>query len=289
MSVSVNIRVRLRPDNKLTIMARRTGKLTPEEVAKIIQYALRASLLAGIKRRYAARGFDMQYVYRAGQNNASNFNSLHVRQRLLRLARLIAREQERAEETGRRGRLNELLQEQRDVLAEFSLGARPLMKHRGKQSSRVRAALDKATAQKRAAMGRVLQVLAGSDPFVVEPTASGVRVGVGVVSVLRGIETPSATKILQGKRSNSLYRQLWLQMEYGAGQFAKASPNLHTSPYKTGTGSWWYGPKAGKGIHFIGQKPGNLLRDQSGLPYGAEGRLFQRLFAERMNQMLFGE
>lgn len=290
MSVKVTIRIKFQPDKKLTEFSNRVGKVSPEKIVRVLKKALQATLLEGIRKRYAAKGFDMQYVYRAGQNNSAKFNSIHAQRRLISLARQIQREQEKAEKSGRRERLNQLLEDQRNVLRDFLSGARPQLKHTGDtKASRARRALDKATQKKKAAMDRVLQKLVGANAFVVTNGSDSVNVGVGVIAQLNQIETPSATPLLTGHPSKSPYKQLWLQMEYGAGIFAKPGPSLHNvSPNKTGVGSWWYGKRAGAGIHFIGQKPGNLLRDHTGLPYSGEYRSFLRMFGDLMNELIFG-
>lgn len=283
--MNIEIRLKFTADKTLKRSATRIGRLSQDSIAEALKTAMQRTLIEGIRQRMLARGEQMVLVDRAAPHSRVKFNGIHARQQLLRIQRNIAK----AQANGDRREVNRQINKQREVLRKFTAGAKPkLGKAHTESAKQLFRALNTTKVEKRQAVQQVRKLLTGKDAFVTEVNGDSITVGVGVISVLDQIYTPSATRELTGRFSDSPFKKLWLQMEFGAGLYRKPNPLLHNSIYKTGVGSWWYGSKAGRGIHFIGQKPGNFLRDRTGLRYTKDGLLFERVFKQQMLRMLFG-
>lgn len=136
---------------------------------------------------------------------------------------------------------------------------------------------------------RMREVLAGlvtvSDP---QATPDGFVLGIGPLQQLNSVRTPSHGEITKGKPTRSRYTVLWRQLEFGTGVFAKPQPRAVATRTKEPDGSWWYGAQAGQGLHLLGTRPGNFLRQASGLPYTQDAQNFATMFQFFMRQALFG-
>lgn len=98
------------------------------------------------------------------------------------------------------------------------------------------------------------------DPQITR-TADGLNVGIGDLSDLEGIKTPSATEyVLQRGRTGSKYDILWRHLEFGTGVFSQVQ--RETSKWNEGFtgGEWYYGQhrsrprlilKGSEGVHSL--------------------------------------
>lgn len=290
----LTIKFKFAANDKLKKVATKLARLSPEAIASIVKFAMRRTLLEGIRQRYAARGESILFTDRAPKVTTHDFNSLSHRRRLMSVSRKIAAA--RLEQDF--GKVAKFQKHQTEILKDFAAGGKRLptgrtissvFGHNKGKSGRVLRALEAATLRKRSAQRAVMEHFIGADPFMVTTTEDTLTVGVGYIPALDIIETPSATDELSGHPSSSPFKKLWLQMEYGAGIYATPSPAFTGTKFKTGVGSWWYGRHMGSGIHLLGQKPGNILRERTGAPYIGEGRLFQQVFAQQMKALIFGD
>jgi len=159
-------------------------------------------------------------------------------------------------------------------------------------STRERGRGSLSTGQFQARMGAVLNLLALPEYFQVGTDAAGNPViGIGNLDDLNAIVTPSYGDPNTG--GTSKHKILWRQLEFGTGIYAKPSPRLGPTRFKTRRGTWWFGPSDVRkrrfvGLHLRGSRPGNVLTTAAGLPYDSDALLFRQAFFETMQRQLFG-
>lgn len=95
--------------------------------------------------------------------------------------------------------------------------------------------------------------------------------------------------------SDSKFNLLWRQLEFGTGIWSKAQPKIGayralTAPRprvegdtKSEDGSWFYNQ-----VHVLGSRPGNFLRDETGLVFPADSSLFRTAFQQALSSALRG-
>lgn len=279
--MQIQISLDIAPDrNMKKLMAGLTKLTTGDTLEKLLQEAMRKTILEGVRKRFAANQATMALVSVANRAAAKSLNSVKIRNQFIRLSNRITKAQQANDQEA----LNKLHRKQAEIVRTLTRGAHKLSSRPDKFHGALRAA-----ARQRAGLMRsVRDVIAGQGPYNVENDGNRITVSVGAIPLLNRIKSPSATTLLTGHASKSLYQHLWLQMEFGMGVYAKPSPVMHGSPNKTATGSWWYGARKGQGVHFLGQKPGNLLRTKTVAAYPQDTAAFQRLFASQVTQLVFG-
>lgn len=277
----IEFRINLEVDKTTErILAGLTRLQDPQVMEQAIKTAMRKSILEGVRKRFAQQQATMALVSVIPSTASKALNTVKVHQQFRKLGKRIAT----AQKNNDVNKLNALHKEQATLVRKLTKRKQRLGRGRGA----VLQALRSASNRRRSLMRNVRDVLGGEGPFGSESTKDSMTISVGAVPVLNSIKSPSATKLLSNRYSSTIYNHLWLQMEFGMGVFAKPTPILGGTRFKTQSGSWWYGPRLGRGIHFLGQKPGNLLRTQTGLPYTEDGRALTRMFAAQMNNILFG-
>lgn len=108
-----------------------------------------------------------------------------------------------------------------------------------------------------------------------------VHVGIGRLSDLESIETPSATPLVAQHETMSSFTTLWKQLEFGTGVYS-SMPGARKQ-------GWWYGPRPGYGIHLLGAQGAHAVFDAAtGLPYTADALRFEEVFAGLLGKALSG-
>jgi hypothetical protein len=278
--VQLTLRLNVQVDPTTERLVQGLAQLSdPAVMAKLVEDVMRRTILEGVRKRFAKEQSSMALVSVANHHGAKALEKVQTRNQFRRFSQRIAKAQLANDVDA----LQSLHRDQAALVRRLTRNSTTLAGRKGAFMSALRTA-----ASERASQMRTVRDLMTRGPFDTQADGNTLTVSVGAVPVLNRIKSASATKILTGKDSGSSYRTLWLQMEYGMGLYAKPSPSLHKSPFKTESGSWWYGARRGQGVHFLGQRPGNLLRTQLGLTYGEDSQAFTRLFGEHVNRILFG-
>jgi hypothetical protein len=150
----------------------------------------------------------------------------------------------------------------------------------------------------------LLEASTGSAHISLHATGDTVVAGIGLISYLDSIKTPSATQYLNAQSSvfdddedsaqggaagtQSDRDILWRHLEFGTGAFAVDKSVQHPT-YRLPSGGWWYGKSPDRSLHLLGSKPIAALRDPATrLPYAPESLKFRKVFAQMMAAALFG-
>lgn len=136
---------------------------------------------------------------------------------------------------------------------------------------------------------QVLRVVA--DATQIQDAGSGggmVRLGVGRLSFLERIETPSATPVLRGYPTSSKFSTLWRHLEFGTGIYSSISSVNAGSPYRLPGGGWWYGRSPQEALRLRGSRGVHALRQASGAPYAQDAVLFRERVQQLLARALFG-
>lgn len=139
---------------------------------------------------------------------------------------------------------------------------------------------------------RVMRLLSDVGEMADRSGRSTIELGIGNVSLLESIHTPSATPMLTGHDTDSGMDVLWKHLEFGTGVYATAAGRAAnpSSPHRSRkTGGWWYGPRPGFGLHLLGSKGVHALFDAgTGVPYENDALLFEDTFAAHFTRALRG-
>jgi hypothetical protein len=113
----------------------------------------------------------------------------------------------------------------------------------------------------------------------------GALIGVGLMSYLDQLETPSATQAFTGRPSTSRYRSFWRHVEFGTGirrSKAKDGANPGVGPMKT----WYYSPRPKFGLLLAGTQPMNALTTAEGGMYTEDTDMLRTAVVEMLDQLL---
>jgi hypothetical protein len=117
-----------------------------------------------------------------------------------------------------------------------------------------------------------------------EREGSQMTFGFGEIAVLDTIQTPS-----WNEKKTQPWGILWRQLEFGTGIYSKGEWKTVTGPTQAQAGGdWWYGPKRGVGIHLAGSRPGNFLRNSTGMHYDSQALRFSDAVAQHLDRALRG-
>lgn len=145
-----------------------------------------------------------------------------------------------------------------------------------------------ATGQFRRLALEVIAMMASVEAVDVHFDKKGVRVGIGRLAQLETIETPSATSFLTGNDTKSKKTSLWRHLEFGTGIYATGPGADASSKFKESDGSWWFGPKRGRGLHLKGSQGAHAIFDKQAVMYGDDAMRFEKVFAQLLSQALGG-
>lgn len=263
------------------------GSINKATMITILKHAIAKSFQKAIAERYAKVASTIPYTQQISRRRSENINFQNKTKRRQLIS--VATKLQHAIQTGNEGAIKRLQQRQKELVKEYTqLQSRVGGKSKGALKSGIQRAAQAATNKRIPKHNRMIRDIVSSGAARGYSTGTGVVVRIGNLAELEARKTPSITDELPKARSKTKFRSLLRLMEFGSGVYAKPSPVLHGSRYKTAVGTWFYGAGMGKGLHFLGQKPGNFLRTQTGLPYTQDGMMFIHLFAERLNRQIFG-
>jgi hypothetical protein len=270
-----------------------TKAQNPATIARLLRVVLAQSLKQAYDKRYAAVAGTLHKVEEVGATTsltAKDFDNINIRRKLLKLGADIEELQDKVALGAEQGkRIGALQAEQAELLRKF-VKSRSRTKHKGE--SKLGQAIVQQNEERQRRQDDVMRLLTDENRIKASIQTTGkVTVRMGERTKLEGVVTPSIADFLgKGrKQSRSLYKKLFLQMEFGSGVLRKPGPHLiGNSPYKDGVGSWWWGKKKGSGIQFLGNRPGNILRDSTGLMYGSDAQAMWTVFNRLMTKLIFG-
>lgn len=286
-SFRVEIHIKMQSDKTMKRVVEGLGSITRSTMISIVKYAMAKSFQKAIAERYAKTASVTPHTQQISSRRSENINFQNKTKRRQLIS--VATKLQHAIQTGNEGAIKRLQQRQKELVKEYTqLQSRVEGKPKGVLKSGLQRAVRTATNRRQSMHRRIIHQIIDSNAMRGHSIDSGIVVRIGNLAQLEAIEAPSITTILSGAQTRSKFRSLLRLMEFGSGVYAKPSPVLHGSRYKTAVGTWFYGPRKGQGLHFLGQKPGNFLRTQTGLPYTQDGMMFIHLFAERLNRQIFG-
>lgn len=256
--------------------------LHPETIEERIKQAIAQSFLAGMRSRYNSHEAEMNLQRRVSSKDLKGKLSNRDRERLAKLdqrTRQTLRQVAQEHGPGDIREVRDALTTRNTILAAYQTAKYRASRQKSDRGKMVHKALRAAALERLSRMRKVIATLTDRSLMKVEYSwrngvVNGITVRVGNIAALDKIKTPSATEELSGHRSKSAYNILWRQMEFGTGVFA--FPNVRSGGrYRTSAGTWWYGPKKGFGIHFAGNRPGQILRQRTGELYTADMMKFE--------------
>lgn len=137
---------------------------------------------------------------------------------------------------------------------------------------------------------RVLELV--SDVYKQRTFMSGndVVLGIGSLSALDRIRTPSATQKLTGSPTTSPRSILWRHLEFGTGAFS-TRPQDQSQEHRLPSGGWWYGKSPDESLELRGSRPGKFMFDPArkaahALPYEADSVRFQSVLYQMITRVL---
>ena len=295
-SVNVTVDLRFQTDPQLEQFAHTIQRLVDDPVAftNLLKGVMRTTLLAAYRKRFL-QSVPKMIGMEKEQSGASFNRKADITLEIGRLTAELAKDISDSDKDVIKRQLEKLTAEfaggtvletdpttQAGIDEQQGLGVSTRERGRGSLS----------TGQFQARMGAVLNLLALPEFFEVGVDASGNPViGIGKLEDLNAILTPSFGNPDTG--GTTPYKILWRQLEFGTGIYAKPSPRLGPTRFKTRRGTWWFGPSDVRkrrfvGLHLRGSRPGNVLTTAAGLPYDSDALLFRQAFFETMQRQLFG-
>jgi hypothetical protein len=131
---------------------------------------------------------------------------------------------------------------------------------------------------------KILDLMTDTGEIQIVPADGSVLAGIGDLTYLEGIKTPSATDKLTGHPTASPRNVMWRQLEFGSGAWS-AAPEAQDPTFRLPSGGWWYGRHPEEALRLRGTRPigalAKLRRDQS-------ARRFPKVLAELLSAELFG-
>ena len=303
-NVSVTVRTTIKADRGADAMLRRLQRLTDSDgafVLELLQQVVRETLIAAYRKRFNAAKPRMLNMQREQRGPA-----FHRKLELGERSRQIEKEMEGVDPNS--DRFRKLSARIDELTAEFiggpHLGHEGVTNIVGGSGAAVHAAmvhglnLHKPSGPGSLSTGlftpRMNQVLEELEKVtVLERTMHQMTLGIGDLAVLesKNMETPSFTEHGlngPGHETDSSFRILWRQLEFGTGIYAKPSPRPGPTTWKESTGSWWYGQLRGNGLHLRGSRPGNILWDAQSVPYSEDASGFESRFAGMLQRAILG-
>lgn len=285
---SVQIKIKMSTDKTFKRVLQGLGSINKSTMISMVKFAMARSFQKAIAERYAKVASTITKTEQISRTRAqnTNFQNQNKRRQLISVATKL----QQAIAAGNEKSIKRLQEQQRKLIQQYTKLQSSLdRKPKGILKSHLQRAINVATARRVTAHSRMIRRFTDNSSMKGFSIESGVVVNIGNMAEINQIDVPSITTILnRGASARSKFRNLLKLMEYGSGLYAKPSPVLHRSRYKTEVGTWFYGPRKGQGLHFAGQKPGNFLRTQTGLRYTQDGLMFMQIFANRLNNRIFG-
>lgn len=267
----INIRVRVSADASQidALLAKlRPIAADPSVLAALLRQAVAETFLVAFRERFVANlPAAVNTLLVADENKTQGAIPLGLSRELATtLANLTS-----AQLGGRRAEAKEM-QDRLGVLSERLADAvKPKGTSSGLSTGRFRElALD------------IMAMLTQANHLGVSVGANGVQVGIGELTELESVATPSF------KATASNRQMLFRQLEFGTGVFA-SDPGLRDAGSSSSLpdGTWWYGKPHRHRIHLRGAPGVHALFDpQTQVMYSEDGLRFETVFAGLLHQAL---